>query len=152
MTRRLWILTAALVAVTAAWAGQKVCPASMEKCESQIREMLKTKRDLGILVADSRWGVVVTHVIPGSPAAEVGLAKGDRIFAVNGRDVSRGGTKQYKTILNQAASNENGRVTLTVVRLGRLYRYGARMELMSKEQIDKVVAAHVKDAHSDIGN
>ena len=141
------------MAVTAVYAAQKGrCTASLQECEYQIRQMLATKRQPGILVADSRWGVVVTHVIAGSPAAEVGLATGDRIFAVNGRDVSRGGTKQFKTLLSQAALRENGRVTLTVVRLGRLYRYGARMELMSKEQIDKVVAAHVKEAHTDIGN
>lgn len=153
MTRKLLILGGALIATAALYAGQKgKCAADAKECEYKIRNLLSSSRHLGLKVEDSRWGVVVTYVLPDSPAAVARLQVGDRVFAINGKDCTRGGTRQYKTLLNQAASEENGKVVLTIARLGRLLRVTTRLKTMSKEEIDKVVSAHLKEAHPEIGN
>jgi predicted metalloprotease with PDZ domain len=154
MKRTVVLIAAAVCAAALAYAAEsRKCTASAKECEYQIREMLADKRYLGAKVEDSRWGVVVTEVIPGSPAHSAGLSSGDRIFAVNGRECTKGGMRKFKALLNEAATqDEGGKVSLTIVRLGRLLRISARLSVMSKEEIDKVVAAHLKEAHPEHGN
>jgi membrane-associated protease RseP (regulator of RpoE activity) len=71
------------------------------------------KAALGVTMSDnSAGGVLISTVVPNSPAAHIGLQSGDRILAINGqptanyRDVSR--------IID--ASRRNAAVQLTVVR------------------------------------
>src|SRR5687768_7077306 len=154
MKRTVVLIAAAVCAAALAYAAEtRKCTASAKECEYQIREMLADKRYLGAKVEDSRWGVVVTEVISGSPAHSAGLSDGDRIFAVNGRECTKGGMRKFKALLNQAATqDEGGKVSLTIVRSGRLMRISARLSVMSKKEIDKVVAAHIKEAHPEHGN
>ena len=155
MKERIAILAALIAIATIAYAAESQkgkCPATPKQCEYYIREMLSGKRYLGVKVEDTRWGVRVTHIIPDSPAESAGIQVGDRIFAVNGRECTRGGSKQFKALLNEAGAKEGGKVYLTIVRVGRLLRLGARMTEMSKDEINKVVAAHLKEAHPDTGN
>jgi predicted metalloprotease with PDZ domain len=141
----------ALVALAHADASRK-CEASAKDCELQIREMLAGKRYLGAKFEESRWGMVIAHVEPDSPAAVAGLNVSDRVFAVNGKEATKGGFKRFKALLNEAAAKEGGRVYFTIIRVGRVLRIAVRMTVMSKEAIDKVVAAHLKEAHPEIGN
>jgi carboxyl-terminal processing protease len=48
--------------------------------------------DAGLRLSDREDGMMVEDVMPGSPAARLGLKPGDRISAVGGRDVSGMGT------------------------------------------------------------
>lgn len=153
MKGTLSILAACLAVVGMAHAdASKKCEASARYCEQQIREMLSGKRHLGARVEESRWGIVITHIYPDSSAERAGLQVGDRIYALNGKEASKGGTAGFKALLNEAASKEGGRVYFTVIRVGRILRIQARMSVLSKEQIDKVVAAHLKEAHPETGN
>lgn len=60
-------------------------------------------------------GVLVTGVVPGSPAHKVGIRVGDRITQLNGKDVD-----SHTTWLNQTAMLPNGRtISLRLVRDGK---------------------------------
>lgn len=158
MKAKLSILAACLAVLGTAHAdankkdANKKCPASARYCEQQIRDMLAGKRHLGAKVEESRWGIVITHIYPDSAAERAGLQVGDRIYALNGREASKGGTAGFKALLNEAASREGGRVYFTVIRVGRVLRIQARMSVLSKEEINKVVSTHLKEAHSETGN
>ena len=121
------------------------CSASAKECEQQIREMLGGRTYLGVKFGESRWGIVITSVVSESPAALSGLRNGDRVYALNGKDASKLTISEFKALLNQAKGT--GRVSFGIVRAGQVLRITTRLEVMSKEQVDKVVAAHLKEAH-----
>ena len=58
--------------------------------------------------------IILTHVIPGSPAARAGLADGDRIYQVGGRDFAD------EADFAQLAKNPAAPLQLLVERDGRL--------------------------------
>jgi predicted metalloprotease with PDZ domain len=142
------VLALSLVASAPSFAAEELvkCTASARQCERQIREMLSGRTYLGFKLAESRWGIVIRSVVPDGPAALAGLRAGDRIFAINGEDASKADIAEFKRMLS-AAKTPNGRISFGVVRAGQVFRATARFEQMSKEQIDKVVAAHLKEAH-----
>lgn len=121
------------------------CNASARECEQQIRGMLAGKTYLGVKLGESRWGVVVTSVVPESPAALAGLLAGDRIYSVNGVDSSKADVAEFKRML--ARAKNTGRISFGVVRAGTVLRVNTRLERMSREQVDKVVVTHFRSAH-----
>ena len=146
--RRLVALVALSVVASSAIAADELvkCTASAGECEKQIRAMLTGRTYIGFKLAESRWGIVIKSVVPESPAALAGLRVGDRIFALNGEDASKADVAEFKQMLANAKSS-NGRITFGIVRAGTVLRITTRIEQMTKEQIDKVVAAHLRDAH-----
>ena len=70
---------------------------------------------LGVFMSDNtRGGVLITRVLPDSPAARIGLRSGDRILAVNGKRVST-----YLEVVKLIASyKSNSQVQLRVDRNG----------------------------------
>jgi predicted metalloprotease with PDZ domain len=139
------MLTAASLAAKPYADDTQRCTAPAKECEQQIREMLVGKTYLGVKLTESRWGIVVKSVVQDSPAALAGLRAGDRIFAINGRDASKADITEFKKMLSTAKGS--GKVSLNVVRAGTVIRIYARLEQMSKEQIDKVVENHLREAH-----
>ncbi|MCH8157073.1 MAG: trypsin-like peptidase domain-containing protein [Nitrospinae bacterium] len=79
-----------------------------------VRAEGRSRAPLGLEVEGSldQEGVVVSRLIPGSPAEQAGLRVGDRIEAVNGRPVA--GAKEFKIILNGVSTGES--VFLLVLR------------------------------------
>lgn len=146
--RILAVTAIALVsAVSILAADGKRCNASPDKCEHQIREMLSGARYLGVKVRETRWGIEIESVTPGSPAAREGLRSLDRIIAINGRDCTKARIKEFKEILG--AAKKSGRVSIAVVRDGGVAWAHARVPAMTKQQVDKVISAHLKEAHSE---
>ncbi len=58
----------------------------------------------------------IAAVVPDSPAALAGLAKGDTIVAVNGRNIK----DDYQTLSQMLRENAGQSVTLTIMRSGRM--------------------------------
>jgi predicted metalloprotease with PDZ domain len=147
MTRLLLIfMTAATVALPAFPSDEnRGCSAASKQCELQIRSMLAGRVYLGVRLAESRWGLLVKSVVPDSPAAHAGLKAGDRIFTINGRDLSKADIADFKRVLEEAKTS--GRVYFGVARAGSVQRIFARLETMSRDQIEKVIASHLRDAH-----
>jgi predicted metalloprotease with PDZ domain len=73
------------------------------------------KAALGVTMSDNtRGGVLIMNVIPGSPAAAIGLQSGDRIMAIGGKPVAT-----YQDVGRLIASYKpNARVELKIDRGG----------------------------------
>jgi predicted metalloprotease with PDZ domain len=140
-------LLVALIATGAVYADDAKCTASAHECELQIRQMLSGRRFLGITIEDQRpGGLVIKSVTPRSPAERYGLKEGDRLIALNGRSLTQATTQDFKQIL--AGAREDGKLWMIIWRRGAYRRVDARLEPYTKEQIDKIVAAHLAQSHT----
>lgn len=139
------IFVAALVVALSVRADEPRCSGAARECDQQIRQMLSGRRFLGMTVEERPAGLVVKSVVPGSPAQRSGMQDGDRLIAVNGKSLVRATSREFKQILAEA--RETGRVRMIVWRAGAYTRLDARLEPYSKEQIDKIVGAHLSQSH-----
>lgn len=121
------------------------CAAAATHCQRQIQEMLQGRAYLGVKLQESRWGVEVKSVVPDTPADVAGLRAGDRIFAINGREITGDDLPGVKRALADPAPG--GKIYLTVVRYGSVLKLQARVRKLSPQQIEKVIAAHLRTAH-----
>jgi predicted metalloprotease with PDZ domain len=108
--------------------------------------MLSGRRYLGVTVDHREETLVVRAVQPHSPAHRAGLAPGDRLMAMNGRSLANATPRDFKQIL--ADARETGRLFIIVSRRGAHRKLEARLEPYSKEQIAKIVAAHLSQSHT----
>ena len=87
--------------------------AATSVAHAQVTNAQPPKPALGITMSDNSLpGVVVMNVVPGSPAARIGLQSGDRILAINGKPTS---THQDVTRIIET-SRANSQIELTVAR------------------------------------
>lgn len=142
-------LALTMAAVSAIGADEQKCSSAARDCEIQIRQMLAGKTYLGVKLTQSRWGLVVQSVSPKSPAALGGLQEGDRLFAVNGKICSKADAAEFKRMVGQVRGNKA--LHLTIVRAGQVRKVYIRPEHLSKAQVDKVVATHLREAHQTAG-
>ena len=127
-------------------AQEPKCTQSARECDEQIRQFLSGRRYLGATIEEHNPGLVIKSVISGGPAARAGLRAGDRLIAVNGKSVTRATTREFKQII--ADARENGRLWIILARRGAYARVEARLEPYSKQQLDKIVAAHLAQSHA----
>lgn len=142
------ILFATWLAVSvAATAGDPKCNGTARECDHQIRQILGGNRFLGATIEERNPGLFVTAVTPDGPAARAGLQPGDRLIACNNRSLTRASSRDFKQIL--ADARQSGRLLMIVGRRGGAYkRIVARLEPYTREQIDKIVSAHLAQSHS----
>ncbi len=140
------LILVALVAAISIRADEPRCGASARECDQQIRKFLAGRRYLGATIEEHNPGLFIKSVAVDGPAARSGLKPGDRLIAVNGRSVTQASTRELKQLL--ADARETGRLFLIVSRHGSYSRIEARLEPYSKEQLDKIVAAHLAQSHS----
>jgi predicted metalloprotease with PDZ domain len=145
---RFVFMSALLLAATARAEERqtKKCNAPAGECERAIRSMASGRRYLGALVQNTDTGLRVASIIADSPAQRGGLGEGDRVMAINGRSLVRGDIKEFKRILSEA--KETGRLSITVARGGILKKVDVWLEPYTKAQIDKIVAQHMAESHS----
>jgi predicted metalloprotease with PDZ domain len=140
------ILIVALVAAAVAAAEEPKCTASARECDQQIRQFLSGRRYLGATIEDRNPGLVIKSVHPNGPGARAGLRAGDRLIAVNGKSLTQASTREFKQII--ADARETGILWIIIGRGGRYQRVQARLEPYTKEQVNKIVAAHLAQSHS----
>jgi predicted metalloprotease with PDZ domain len=124
----------------------KKCNSSAMECERAIRSMASGRRYLGALVQETNVGLRIESIITDSPAQRGGLGEGDRLMQINGRSLLRADIKQFKRILSEA--KETGRLSITVARGGILKKVDIWLEPYTKAQIEKIVAQHMAEQHS----
>jgi len=135
-----------MVAAISIRADEPRCSASASECDQQIRKFLAGRRYLGATIEEHNPGLIIKSVAQDGPAARSGLRPGDRLIAVNGKSVTQASTRELKQIL--ADARETGRLFIIVARHGSYLRIEARLEPYSKEQLDKIVAAHLAQSHA----
>jgi predicted metalloprotease with PDZ domain len=124
----------------------KRCNSTAQECEREIRRMLSGRRYLGLQVHPlEHGGIVIKAVNPDSPAARGDFKEGDRIIAVNGRDMTLATAKEFKQVL--ADAREPGVLFIIIQRRGAYRKVETRLEPFPKSQIDKIVAQHLLQSH-----
>lgn len=108
--------------------------------------MLSGRRYLGVTVDKREEGLVVKAVQPHSPAARAGMGPGDRLIAINGKALTHASAREFKQII--ADARETGRLFIIIARRGAHRKLEARLEPYSREQIAKIVDAHLSQSHT----
>ena len=139
------MVVAFAAAVAAVYADDPKCSATARQCEQQIRQMLSGRRFFGANVELLKPGLVINKVVPDSPAERAGIEVGDRVIAVNGRSLTQATAREYKQVLAEARGN--GRVWMIIWRRGAYKRFETRLEPYTKDQIEKIIAAHLSQSH-----
>jgi predicted metalloprotease with PDZ domain len=122
------------------------CNATAQECERDIRRMLSGRRYFGLVVHPlAHGGIVVKETNNDSPAQRANLRQGDRIIAVNGRDMTLATAKEFKQALADAKTT--GTLFVIIQRRGAYMKIDARLEPFPKSYIDKIVAQHLLQSH-----
>jgi predicted metalloprotease with PDZ domain len=144
-TARILVAACILAAAAVLIADEQKCNGSARECEQQIRQFLSGRRFLGATIRERNPGLVVESVNPGGPAERAGMQAGDRLITCNSKSLTSASPRDFKQIL--ADARETGRLRMIVWRRGVYKRIEARLEPYSKEQIDKIIAAHLAQSH-----
>lgn len=139
------LFVVAIITALAAGADEPRCTASARECDEQIRQFLGGRRYLGATIEDRNPGLFIKSVNPNGPAAQARIHAGDRLIAVNGKSLTRASLRDLKQIL--ADARDNGRLRIILARHGKYIRLEARLEPYTKEQLNKIVAAHLSQSH-----
>lgn len=136
----------ASLAAASLFADEPKCNGVARDCDQQIRHMLSGRRYLGATIEDRNPGLVVKAVHEDGPAARNGLKPGDRLIALNGKSLTQATAREFKQIL--ADARETGRLFMIVSRRNVYVHLEMRLEPYTKEQIAKIVAAHLSQSHT----
>ncbi len=124
--------------------NQQRCNSTPRECEEAIRKMLSGRRYLGAQIIDENPGLIVKSTSADGPAAR-DLRPGDRIIAVNGKQMMTASVKQFKQSL--ADAKETGKIFMIIQRRGAYRKVELRLEPYPKAQVDKIIAAHLAQSH-----
>jgi C-terminal processing protease CtpA/Prc len=139
------IIVASLAAATLL-ADEPKCNGTARDCEQQIRHMLSGRRYFGATIQDKNPGLVVKTVIDNSPAARAGLQPGDRLIALNGKSLTQATGREFKQLI--ADARDTGRIFMIISRRNMYRKLETRLEPYTKEQIAKIIAAHLSQSHT----
>ncbi|MEO8218431.1 MAG: PDZ domain-containing protein [Acidobacteriota bacterium] len=147
------LLLVAMALLCSVLQAQTKCNVPADECARQIRSMLAGKKYLGFQVVSgaNSTGIFVKSVAAESPAEKAGLRAGDRIMMLAGKDLTNAKLSELRKLRERwLASDRNPddeKVVMTINRIGTYKRLTLHVQKLSKEQIDKVVAAHLRSAH-----
>ena len=140
------IFFVALVAAATVAADAPKCTGAARECEQKIRQLVSGRRYFGATVLDKNPGLVVSNVKPDSPASRAGLKPGDVLVSLNGKSLLQATGREFKQYIADARTT--GRIWLLYKRHGVVTRVETRLEPYSKEQVAKMVAAHLSQTHT----
>ena len=136
-----WLVAAAAALV----ADEQKCNGTARECEQQIRQFLSGRRFLGATIRERNPGLVIDAVNPGGPAERAGLQVGDRLITCNQKSLTAATPRDFKQIL--ADARETGKLRMIVWRRGAYKHIVATLEPYTKEQINKIILAHLSQSH-----
>lgn len=137
----LFVAVLALVAAAPVFAGGKDCQqhAKAAKAEKMAKvKQIKKAGWTGIEAEkDSRAGLVVTAVHPGSPAAGADLRPGDRLVAYQGIELSKENHEALKKA--KRARHVGAQVTYTIERAGQRQQIAMTIAEVPKAVLAKIL-------------
>lgn len=136
----------ALVAAATIAADNPKCNGTARECEQSIRQLVSGRRYFGATVQDRNPGLIVNSVHPNSPAERAGLRPADQLIAMNGKSLVKASGRELKQLI--ADARPTGRIWMIVSRRGAYMKLETRLEPYSKEQVAKMVAAHLAQTHT----
>ena len=152
-----WLLTSAIVAsvVASVFAGGHPCEMSTDECIKKLHQKYQQTGWLGIEKEKGDDGtVVITAVVPNSPAAAAGFQVGDALVAING--VALGDLKSTKATEEQQKQQQKkmklamvpgSQVTYTVARRGTKLDLVATLEKPPESVVAQWIGEHVAKEH-----
>lgn len=148
MTRLPITIALVLIASSVAFgAEEKRCSAARRDCEHQIRKHMSGRRYLGMTVERiPTIGLVIKAVLPDSPAKRAGFRESDRLIGINGRNLEKATIAEFKQTI--ADARETGKLWVVVLRRGSFRKIEVRLEPYTKQQLDKIIAAHMAQSHN----
>ncbi len=124
------------------------CNSTARECEQEIRKMLSGRRYFGAQIVDQRPGLIIKSINPDGPAAQNDLKPGDRIIAINGRQMTMATTREFKQAL--ADVKDTGTIFMIIQRRGAYRKVQFRLEPYPESQIEKIIAAHLAQSHPGV--
>jgi predicted metalloprotease with PDZ domain len=140
------IFFVAIIAAATVAADGPRCTGTSGACEQKIRQLVSGRRYFGATVVDNAPGLVVSSVHPDSPAFRAGLKPGDKLISLNGKSLVEATGREFKQYI--ADARNTGRIWMIISRRGAYSRIETRLEPYSKEQVAKMVAAHLSQTHT----
>lgn len=140
------IFFVAFVAAATVAADGPRCSGAARECEQKIRHLVSGRRYFGATIIDKSPGLEVSNVHPNSPAARAGLKPGDVLISLNGKSLVKATGRDFKQYI--ADARNTGRIWMIISRHGAYSKVETRLEPYSKEQVAKMVAAHLSQAHT----
>jgi S1-C subfamily serine protease len=144
------LLLVAFAAAALLRAQEPKCSAAAKECDEKIRQFLSGRRYLGATIEERNQekssGLFVKSVIADGPAEKSGLRAGDRLIAVNGKSLTHASAREFKQMVADARGT--GRLFIILARGGAYMTIEAYLQPYSREQINKIVAAHLAQSHT----
>ena len=133
-------------AVTFAGDG-KPCTASKEECQRHFAEM-KSQGWSGIQADKSDKGLVVTKVLPASPAEAAGIRAGDVLLGFNGVAYKEGNWERIQAL--RSGSHAGDQAVYTVKRGRQLKNFEVKFAAIPDGVYTAMVNEHMRAEHGDV--
>ncbi|MDJ0763526.1 MAG: PDZ domain-containing protein [Myxococcota bacterium] len=123
----------------------KKCDQPVQDCLNGMVEKLKTTGFIGVELDDGKKGkkgeaLIVTKVIPGSPAEKAGIAVGDELYALNGIKFDK---KNHEAMAKVKKPGKT--VTCTIKRNGANRKFKLTLAPMPADLLAKYIGEHMMD-------
>ncbi len=131
-------------------AGEGKCTADAQKCINSIAEHAKNKGWLGVELDESKYehALVITKVVPASPAAKANLKAGETLVSLNG--VSCSDHEAMKAVYADAVK-PGKTVTYTIAgKNGHERQVRVTLGHMPEEIVAKWLGHHMLSQHSEV--
>lgn len=140
------LLTAAALWLPAsAEEGVRKCTADTQECLDHLVQAYNNRGWVG-LELDNEGGLskmIVTRVVPGSPAEAAGFREGDRLLALSGIVFSEENIKKLKVLQSELSPGKQ--VTYRVERRGGERELWVTLATMPDEVMARIIGQHMLD-------
>jgi predicted metalloprotease with PDZ domain len=126
------------------------CAMSAEECAAGMKKAMATRGWLGIEKEETEEGMVISAVVPGSPAEQAGLQAGDKVVSINGVAVNDGNHDKLHGMMKNAKIGDA--VTYVVARGGQNVTLRATLARIPESVLEQSIATHLKEDHPVVKN
>ena len=150
----LLVMLVVLGVAPAAQAGEKYgrCTGETQECLDAMAKSLRNRGWVGLELDDSGGleNMVVTRVVPGSPAEAAGFHEGDRLVALNGVEFRKDNISKLKAMRGDHTPGKQ--VTYRVQRRGGARELWVTLAAMPDSVIASMIGQHMLEHAETDGN